>query len=198
MASDDIWAYEEMQRNGYGTARMDTTRATKFMAFINKNVQPGATILDASCGRGILLKMMREAGYAASGTEASEYLVSEVLPPLPSIRLTYSELKVIEDQSADVVISNDVLEHLDTINDVMTAIANIARISRRWVMFSVGLNEAVRIVRHKRVVLHRIVKPWEWWQSAFMRYCKAVHMFTVQNSFFYFGERQEWPITRKI
>lgn len=188
---DMVKIYESLQEKGYGTAPMDVTRAEKIRDFITKNLSRGS-VFDASCGRGHLVWMLKEQGYVVSCSEASKWLIDNVLSEfsLPIYNVRYDQLDTLRSDMFDVVVSNDVLEHLFDVNEVRAAMGDLCRISKRFVLVSVGLNYAKRQIKGKTVHLHHVVKPVTWWRKLYSEFCTITEDFTHRNSYFVFGEKR--------
>lgn len=149
-------------------------RDAEYLNFIPKTIRPPARILDASCGRGVLARKFRKKGYEVEVTELVESLVrSARADGIPAHLLTYDELSRLPERSFDVVISNDVLEHLLDEQAARKAILDLARLSRGWLCFSVGWNGPQRkYLRQVGVVngihtggLHLLRLKGEWWEE---------------------------------
>ena len=100
------------------------------------NVQ---TILDIGCGRGDLLYAWEERGYVVAGTEIVPSLLAGPLTVFSEI-YPYSvmDLDKFADESWDVVTLVDVLDHLQTKDELASALANAFRIARLAVIITVN------------------------------------------------------------
>lgn len=170
-----------------------------FIRWIQKNIPTNCKILDTSCGRGLLLKQLLSLGYTASGTEISTWLIENDLKDLNVINIAYDELHKIESASFDCVISNDVLEHLLTKEDVIVAIRDLVRISSRFLCFSVGIGgrntlypRALRL--HHIKLLHFVKKSAKWWQNTFNKWINidvaVISPKEAPGSAFFFGTKK--------
>jgi SAM-dependent methyltransferase len=117
-------------------------RDREFLKFLGRKYKDGdqPRVLDASAGRGHLSVALAHRGYEV---EATEYVQSAYdalpVPPLKAKHLlTYGELGQLPERSFDVVISNDVLEHLPA-DEAKPALAALARLSRLFLLVSVGV-----------------------------------------------------------
>lgn len=186
-----IKVYERLQREyNYGTAPMDETRAERIAGYIAATCPAGATVLDASCGRGHLLRRLKDKGFLVCGTEASKWLIDNALQDFDVRHMLYSQLSELPDDACDAVVSDDVLEHLFTEAEVDEAIDNLVRISRHTVCISVGLNHAPRTLDGKQYALHNIVRNAQWWLDTYKELCVCEQHFQVQNSYFMFGRKK--------
>ena len=193
---DWIKHYEYLQDHGkYGAHPIDLGRAVEMWAWITAQLNAPASVIDCSCGRGFLIKLLRDMGLVAEGTEASEYLVENVLKPmgLPVRRLFYAELDTLPAKNWDVVVSNDVLEHLFDEEEVRAALKELARMARRWLCISVGLRQAARSLGGKFVFLHHVVRPPEWWLEEVGKVADVVKHYPYHNTYFIFGIPKEPP-----
>lgn len=134
-------------------------------------------VLDASCGRGHLLRMLLAEGYQAEGTEVAPALLvpGADLDGLPVRLVAYHELRQLPEKAYDLVISSDVLEHLRDEADVVEGFESLMFLSRRLLIVSVGTGPA-----HKypsgfeevgRIVddLHQVRQSAKWWRIRFER-----------------------------
>jgi 2-polyprenyl-3-methyl-5-hydroxy-6-metoxy-1,4-benzoquinol methylase len=159
------------------------------------------TILDASCGNGHLTLSLLKLGYNVDATEVSDFYVENVLKKtLPRVmRLSYQEFGVIATDSYDCVISNDVLEHLPTANEVVDAIKNIVRISRNLVLISVGLKSASRYAKKMNLGipdLHTVKKEPSWWIkkiSPYVQILESGHGTWIcgHRGYYFFGRKRD-------
>jgi 2-polyprenyl-3-methyl-5-hydroxy-6-metoxy-1,4-benzoquinol methylase len=183
--------YEYLQSNcGYGTHPIDLGRAVELHTWLTLQMPPGSSVLDCSCGRGFLLSLLRDSGYVIEGTEASAWEIENVLEPrkIPVRRLFYSQLGTLPEASWDAVVSNDVLEHLFSPEEVRAALRELARITRKWICITVGLNHATRVINNERVDLHHVVQPASWWIAEVAAVSRVRHEYRFHNSHMIFSE----------
>lgn len=186
-----ILHYEYLQEHqNYGTHPTDAARAQEIACWVLSTLPPGARVLDCSCGRGLLLTMLRHHGYEVDGTEASRWEIENVLKPLglPVRRLFYSELPTLPSANWDAVVSDDVLEHLFTEDEVRAALRELARMSRKVLCVTVGLNYAERVLDNARVVLHHVVRDPAWWVAEVARVASVQKHYQFRNSYVIFAE----------
>lgn len=191
----------------YGTSH---NRNGFFINYIKENVSKNSSILDLSCGRGFIIRWANSAGYKAEGTEIADWLFSPGgdLYGLPIKKLSYEELNTINSNSYDVVISNDVLEHLDNDQIVENAIQQIVRISKKNILISTGGMFASKnpFSNIEPKNLHNIIKPEEWWINLCKKYFNVLKVFKASTSLFIFGTKfnnkkilfPEYPLKTKI
>lgn len=136
------------------------------------------TILDVGCGRGNGLAYLKSIGKTVAGVEISPIAVE--VAKSKGLDVQQGSITDIphEDGKFDLVVSTDVLEHLDP-SDVRKAVAELARVSSRYIAMkiatdaergSVGLLQ--RLQRDKKVPesmknLHLTIWPPEKWQKLF-------------------------------
>ena len=87
-----------------------------------------------------------------------------------------------------MVICNDVIEHLETEQDVEQAVRDLARISRKHVLISTGGERAATSNVEGVGNVHLVIRPKEWWIELTARYYKPNH-FNAVGSLFLFGEK---------
>ncbi|PNX50200.1 MAG: hypothetical protein BV458_13665 [Thermoplasmata archaeon M9B2D] len=163
-----------------------------FVRYIRQNVPKSAKILDASCGRGFLLRWLIADGYDAEGTEIADWLMKPGgdLYGLPVSELAYEELHSIPADCYDVVISNDVIEHLASLDAAKEAVGNLARISKRWVLISTGGEKAAACpFRIELGVsnLHNVIAPYEIWKSIYENFCELDEEYHAAGSRIFLG-----------
>lgn len=167
-------------------------RDAYFVEYIKNNVPRGSSVLDAGCGRGLLIRWLTAIGYSIRGTEIADWLVRPGgdLFGLPVDLVSYSNLNVYHDNTFDVVISNDVLEHLDCEDDVIRGMSDLARISKKWLLISTGGDRASASYATKETGvanLHSIIRPMEWWQDLYQQHCDIDTIEHRAGSWFFFG-----------
>jgi SAM-dependent methyltransferase len=193
MKNSEIYSYiyKHALPNGRGLYGAVGRRDSIFMQFIREHCPSEDRILDASCGRGTLLKWLLAEGYKVRGTELAAWLFSPDgdLYGKPVDKLSYAQLCTIPSNSYDVVISNDVLEHLDSEESVYHALHNLATISKKWLLVSTGGHKACTCqfpelgVKH----LHVVVNPEIWWRNAVSLVCNIEFEELSCGSYFLFG-----------
>lgn len=114
-----------------------------------------ASVLDYGCGKATLGAMLAADGFAVQNYDPA--MEAFAAPPRP----------------ADLVVCNDVLEHIepDCIDDVL---ADIARLSRRLAALTVATVPAAKTLPDGRNA-HLIVQPLEWWLSRLFVHFRMVY-----------------------
>ncbi len=175
----------------YGDA---TSRNAKFMKFIRQNIPVTSSIHDAGCGRGYILKELLGLGYDASGTDCAESLFSQELKDLPATRVPYSDLTSLGEGRFDVVITNDVLEHLVDEFAVVQAIDNLVSITKDWLLISVGTGRAMNYPSTYRDLgihdLHTVRRGRGWWKKQFNPYVEIIKEITTKVNWFAFCRKR--------
>ena len=174
-----------------------TNRNDPHVKWIVKNVPKGSRVLDASCGLGHLACTLQSFGYEVEGTEFSGWVVKNKLQGLgfPVHHLGYGELDQLPEESFDLVISNDVLEHLPKQRDVVGAVQNLLRLTKKYIAISVGLKkhlaaypEALGI---KDRSLHLFCPGVNWWRAHFAGLIRIQAEDQRENENYYiFGEKR--------
>ena len=167
-------------------------RDQPFVTYIRENVPPSASIFDASCGRGTLLRWLIAEGYDASGSEIADFLLNPGgdLYGMPVELMSYEELWKKPDNLYDVVVSNDVIEHLKDEDVVNDALSELSRISKKWLLISTGgTRDAWFPFSHvfKDGKLHNVIKEESWWKETVGKYMDIDKEDRVSHSLFYFG-----------
>ncbi|MFZ5494458.1 MAG: methyltransferase domain-containing protein [Verrucomicrobiota bacterium] len=116
--SKDYWLKRQSERYGLPPldqrARLDLPeRCVHWLNLLLKRRLPPAKVLEIGCAHGGYVALMRWAGYDASGTEMSPWIVQFAKQtfgvPVQAGRI---EELAFASQSLDVIILNDVIEHL--------------------------------------------------------------------------------------
>jgi SAM-dependent methyltransferase len=167
-----------------------TGRDQIFREWLFANIDPGATVMDVGCGRGSLIKTLLGKDYSASGIEIADSLFERELRGLPVRK--QSALDLDETEAYDVVLSNDMLEHLPTEDDARRAFANICTASKRYVLISVGCFSS-KWPTNGMIPddeLHLLIRTPDWWQSFYEERCAALKV-QKRGSCFLFGEKKQ-------
>lgn len=139
------------------------------------------SVLDASCGRGHLLEALTEMGYKAEGTEVSDFLMENDLKGLPVKKATYDNIvEVCGENSFDIVITNDVMEHLVDEDMVKRALKNLCKVSKKWLCLTIGIGENRFAKKYPAALdlnmrgLHMFRREREWWFRYLGKYLQEV------------------------
>lgn len=125
-----------------GTRRLDRTLALC-------ELLGAKTVLDYGCGKGALVKALKEAGFDAKGYDPA--IAEFSAPPIP----------------ADVVICTDVLEHIEP-ERLDAVLDDLQRLSRKGAYLLVSTSVAKKTLPDGRNA-HLIVKHSNWWLFHLMR-----------------------------
>ena len=183
--------YSALYAGLYGGGPMCNARSDIFAQVVKDYVEPGAEILEIGVGRGRLMRLLRDAGYKVCGTEIAESLFDHDLVGLDVMHASDADLHLFADGSYDAVVSNDVFEHFRGEAAVVAAIENAVRISRRWVIISVGTFASHYKVDDPtlNVELHNVIRPHEWWLELFGKFLTVKRKFMLAGSFLCVGEK---------
>ncbi len=99
------------------------------------------TILDVGCGDGSLTNHLGTP-YRTTGLDTSEVGLRHLRPPIIAVQASVADLPF-ADASYDLVLSSELLEHLDG-PTFERAVKEIARVAKRYVLISVPNNENLR------------------------------------------------------
>lgn len=170
------------------------TRDWQFTDFIKRRLEPGATVLDASCGRGHLARALVKSGYTVTATEVSAWLIENELKDLEAELCAYSAIREhFAGRQFDAVCSNDVLEHLENADKAAEAISQLCEISRRFVLISVGLGRGA--VKYPQAIgsrlkdLHTCTPGHKWWRRTIEKSVRPLHFYQTHKTLFLFGEK---------
>lgn len=139
-----------------------------------------SSVLEVACGSGVSTQKLREILPAATLFEAGDYdeeLVRATAARCPGIPLKCESIYSLEreDNSFDLVVALEVLEHL---TDPEKALAELCRVSRRWVLASVPREPLWKVLNLARF---KYVTCWgntpghlqSWSQRAFLRFLSS-------------------------
>jgi len=136
-------------------------------SWIKKNIDP-RTCLDIGCGMGQLVGELRKKNIDARGIEISTYALEKASVNVKDY-LSFGDIVDIpyDDNSFDLVVSYDVLEHLER-SHLQRAIKESIRVSRRWVLHKVYTRENKWIhFLHDKDHSQRSVLTQEYWLNLF-------------------------------
>lgn len=142
--------YKQLWNQGYTKSQC----AVPLAVYIKKNVPVGKRILEIGSGDGTTVSLLSEAGYDITGSDI--YSTHEMIIEAPAWELPFP------DESFDLVVSTDVMEHLPT-EKVDEAIKEIYRVTREKVIHVI----ACWLDMRNGEVVHKTVRPIEWWQQKF-------------------------------
>jgi len=195
-SADELYSYiygHATSKGLYGAAQR---RDPLFFNFIKeKFTNKKARILDAGCGRGFLVRWLNSAGYEAEGTEIATILMEEghELYGMPVFEKPYDQFVNLDGNDYDVVISNDVLEHLENEEAVTKALKQLTRISKKYILISTGGWRSAYCPFPELGVsnLHNVIRPKEWWIERCAEYFTVIKHFDAAGSIFIFGEKNQ-------
>jgi 2-polyprenyl-3-methyl-5-hydroxy-6-metoxy-1,4-benzoquinol methylase len=187
--------YDTIYRdNGHkiGLYGSEEQRDPHIIKYLQDHARPPATVLEASCGRGHLARSLIKLGYLVTGTENSPWLVENQLKDIGAVLASYQELPTkFHSKSFDVVISSDVLEHLPTEEEVIEAISILAKLSKQYLLISVGLkfgaNRYPDALRLPLSDLHMVCPGRMWWKDTISKYVNVDYTTHSPRTGFFFG-----------
>jgi ubiquinone/menaquinone biosynthesis C-methylase UbiE len=183
--------YSKLYNQAYGDGPISRGRSDLFAQVVEEFVPVGSSILEVGTGRAYLMRKLIAAGYHCAGIEIATSLFEHDLADLNVLNLPAEELHVFADESFDAVISNDVLEHLADEATMTRAVTDMLRISKRWVIASVGVFASSFPYAEKElsVPLHTVLHDSPWWESFFGERVAIRRKVMVAGSFLVAGEK---------
>jgi SAM-dependent methyltransferase len=178
---DTLYSTPDSKGGLYG---FNMRRCPPFINYIFKNIPKESSVLEVGCGRGYLLRWLLTLGYKAEGTEISQYLMNNDLVGLPVRKISCYELSQM--RNYDVVISNDVLEHLENEELVDNTVKEFGRIANKWILVSTGGTRAATSLCGS---VHNVVKPKQWWIDLCNKYYGVKEVLEERGSLYIFGEK---------
>ena len=153
--------------NRYGKQASRHSLIGDWLLEIFKGSEKETSILDAGCGRAHVVDMLRSQGFRAYGFDIASALTKERI----DIQVcSYSQMsEKYRDNSYDVVVSSDVLEHLIDEDMVNRALADFVRIARKGVLITTA-NFSHMLMKGEADGdwdgdLHLFKRPFEWWRD---------------------------------
>jgi len=141
--------------------------ADPFALYIAKRVLPTDKILDVGCGDGSTAIRLRQAGFICSGIDITldglrKYNEGYIQDDF--FEGTAWELPF-EDNSFDIVVSTDLLEHIPP-DFIIEAIDESIRVAKKEVYHCIASYNERPYCGHE---VHLTVHPWDWWEDVFKR-----------------------------
>lgn len=123
--------YETSESYKHLLAAHDEDYLQPYVDLVIRYAPKGSKILDLGCGNGISTRMLNQAEYDVIGTDISQLFLEEARS-WENSRLRYQVCDVLElpfeDDSFDVICSNELIEHLP---EVETALKEMIRVVRK-------------------------------------------------------------------
>jgi 2-polyprenyl-3-methyl-5-hydroxy-6-metoxy-1,4-benzoquinol methylase len=95
-------------------------------ALLGRHLAPGSRILEIGCGRGLLLRCLKEAGYDTQGIEPSESASRAARDAGLKVTQGYFKGHDFRGQTFDAVIMSHVLEHVERPGPLIDEAAGVA------------------------------------------------------------------------
>ena len=120
-------------------------------------------------------------GYKAEGTEVIDFLMENDFKGLPVKKATYDDIvEVCGENSFDIVITNDVLEHLVDEDMVKRALENLCKVSKKWMSLTIGIGISSFAEKYPTALnidmkgLHLFRRERDWWGRYLGKYLQEV------------------------
>jgi glycosyltransferase involved in cell wall biosynthesis/SAM-dependent methyltransferase len=157
---------------GYKTAwQSNIFTQFQFTPEMIEKIPKGGKVLDVGTGDGMRVNWLRSQGYQAVGTEINKsWINGDSIVYGDMIKLPF------EDNSFDMVVSADVLEHLE---DPLKGLSELFRVSRDWVVIQVTPTEFKEFFEDPT---HKAVWDLARWQREIMEFTEQMIQF--KNSIF--------------
>jgi len=143
--------------------RYTTSYGAQFLDLVCRHYR-FASVLDAGCGGGIVVRSLLHRGYLARGIELSDWVVKRECPDLLDMGIVHIgslDKLPYKDSSFDLVFSSDVLEHIP-VASVSTVASELVRVCRHHLFLSINLRPSSDNNAH-----HLTLRPREWWENVF-------------------------------
>lgn len=175
----------------YGSGAGPQDRAKLFLDWIASNIPNEALILELGAGRGILARGLIAGLYRYVGTELCDCLIERDLSGLTIVKAHASDLSDLwKDGHFDVTVASDVLEHLEDEKAVREAFWQLVRLSKKWVLISVGLSASIATELGEPVNLHPVIRSFDWWKELYRTHCEIMHEGKIRKSGIIFGRKK--------
>ncbi len=173
--------YYRGQKGGYRFIRMENPfarfihwLAVMYRAFIIRFFLQPKNCLDVGCGTGTLVKALRQFGIDAYGVEISPEALDLADPSIKTfIRSGDITHLPFEDNSFDLVLTFDVLEHMER-SRIQKAIKETIRVSRKYILHKIYTRENLWIrLFHSKDFSHISVFNRAFWRRLFTDHTEA-------------------------
>lgn len=115
------------------------------------------SVLDAGCGRGDTVEILRQRGIHAVGVD----IANIALPNKPYFHACSITQLPFSDQSFDLVFSSEVLEHIPE-REIPRVVGELVRVSQRFLFLTISLRPS-----SNNNAYHVTLKPRTWWENHF-------------------------------
>lgn len=176
-------------RNNFHYFKDRKSRARFICKFFNQYIGPSESILDVGCSENDLKKMIGEKVYGIDKAGA----------PDKRIDLEKEKLSIFQDNSFDMVVCTEVLEHIDNLYETLD---DISRVTKKYILIS--LPNCSDIWKILRIILfsstgkyyglphdnpgdrHKWFFSWKEADNFFLNYCQKSNMKIIE-SFLHFN-----------
>jgi SAM-dependent methyltransferase len=130
-----------------------------------------SNVLELGCAKGFLLKALKELkpDIEVVGCDISRFALENLIEPFPVFLCDVRDGIPVKSQSFDVVVATNLLEHIDH-EYVAGVIAELRRVSRRWVFVSMPISLQNANLLHLGDQSHVSVLPLSYWICQFYRH----------------------------
>ena len=118
---DDAGLDEALRFSGLEPLRLANNR--RLVDVFARLAPAGARLLDVGCGPGMLLSQARLSGYRVEGVEPDANIVSVARDAQVEVRHGYFPEALAPDETFDIIVFNDVLEHIPDLRGALEASA---------------------------------------------------------------------------
>ena len=118
---DDAGLDETLRFSGLEPLRQANNQ--RLIGILKRLAPAGARLLDVGCGPGMLLNQAREAGYRVEGVEPDANVVAVAREVRVNVRHGYFPQALAGDETFDIIVFNDVLEHIPDLRGALEASA---------------------------------------------------------------------------
>lgn len=127
---------------------------------LRRHLGPGARILEIGCGRGLLLRHLRDAGFDVSGIEPSRNACKVAVDDGLHVRHGYFSRVTVNDGPFDAVVASHVLEHIE---EPGLFIDDIAAVAPRGLLLLVQANWRGWVPRKNKGLWHAWAQGHHYW-----------------------------------
>ena len=154
--------YDMAVENEYHGRDHGIKRISSFLPYIRKHLKKGGAVLEVGCGQGGVARILKKQfGFKVLATDLSLKTLNKFCGDLETMQLSMSQLHKIEDNTYDMVVAIDVLEHLCTEDAGKQAISDFARITKNCAVLSIAFTPSHAF--RDKVQLHKLIRPKDWW-----------------------------------
>jgi 2-polyprenyl-3-methyl-5-hydroxy-6-metoxy-1,4-benzoquinol methylase len=128
-ANPDFWDKHWLNEN---KPFLYKTRLPWYVRRVLTGVTPYASIIEAGCGSGFIVRALANRGYKVFGVDIAEKTISILKSSFPHLKFSHQDVRALnfEDNKFDVYLSLGVIEHFPNEKDALSVIQEAIRVTK--------------------------------------------------------------------